>query len=81
MYYVFFSVKTIKLREIGILLPKFKKLNQLLLYSQLNTNTYIFLSFRYTYVDLTNEKSDDDDEDSNMNNIPLDEKPTTSTNE
>ena len=81
MYYVFFSVKTIKLREIGILLPKFKKLNQLLLYSQLNTNTDIFLSFRYTYVDLTNEKSDDDDEDSNMNNIPLDEKPTTSTNE
>merc|ERR1711988_2073790 len=38
---------------------------------------FAFLAYRYTYVDLTNEKSDDDDdEDSNMNNIPLDEKPT-----
>jgi len=42
---------------------------------------FAFLAYRYTYVDLTNEKSDDDDEDSNMNNIPLDEKPTTATNE
>ena len=56
---------------------KIKKLYRVIVYSQVKTN----ISFRYTYVDLTNEKSDDDDEDSNMNNIPLDEKPTTSTNE